>query len=374
VERCIPDSARSSDDELLRARILVSVTASLFFGSALLHFVVPLILPLSEQGAPLAGLMTLGVVAGTLLGLGAFWISGSRQLSANLLVLWLWAILFGACFRLGGIESPTLALLIMLPVVGTLTCGRIAGSVWAAIAIASWAALLLFDRAGHVFPQIVVPENYKTAQVIILGVMCLFVAAVIFLYESINQNLHRTVARERAELDHLASHDSLTQLANRRTLSIQLDRGIQRASRAGVTLALLIVDLDGFKPVNDRFGHRAGDLLLQELARRLRERVRATDCVARIGGDEFAVVFEHVKRVDDVEVVARELIEAICVPIEFHGQSISVGASVGAALYPDHATDPVVLQEIADAAMYRGKKLPGGFAMADSTLDLPRAV
>ncbi len=217
------------------------------------------------------------------------------------------------------------------------------------------------------------PQNYKPSVAINLSVLCLFVTAVIFLYETINQNLRRAVARERAELDHLAGHDPLTHLPNRRTLRYQLERGIQRASRADVTLALLIIDLDDFKPVNDRFGHRAGDLLLQELGKRLRERVRATDCLARIGGDEFALVFEHVKRVEDVEAVAQQMLEAISQPADILGQPISVSASIGAALYPEHATEPGLLQEIADAAMYRAKKLPGGYALAVSAWDLPRA-
>jgi diguanylate cyclase (GGDEF)-like protein/PAS domain S-box-containing protein len=161
--------------------------------------------------------------------------------------------------------------------------------------------------------------------------------------------------REREEIQRLAFHDSLTGLPNRNSFLDSLARAIARAGVEHRLLALLFVDLDHFKPVNDALGHAAGDELLIAVAERLRAAVRKTDAVARLGGDEFAVLLTDVAHPDVAGALAQKLVDRIGQPYMLNGQRIVVGASIGVAFYPwDGATVDELLSR-ADAAMYAAK-------------------
>jgi diguanylate cyclase (GGDEF)-like protein len=160
-------------------------------------------------------------------------------------------------------------------------------------------------------------------------------------------------------LDHLAQYDDLTGLANRALLRDRLERALAGARRHRSEVAVMILDLDGFKAVNDTLGHAAGDRLLRAVADRLRNRVRETDTVARLGGDEFALVIENLVRPEHAALVARKLLDALEAPVQVDGAEARVGASIGAALYPRDAEDPAALLRLADAAMYAAKAAGG---------------
>lgn len=179
-----------------------------------------------------------------------------------------------------------------------------------------------------------------------------------------------------AALTALAHHDGLTGLANRTRLRDQLRQAVARSKRDGSLLAVLMIDLDGFKPVNDRYGHAAGDQLLQEIAQRLAGDVRATDTVARIGGDEFVVLLENVMDLDHARAIADKLVRQISQPCQFDATTVQVGASVGIALCPDQADDIDRLLQLADQDMYRVKAGAGRLqsvtaAPAESVRPLP---
>ena len=169
----------------------------------------------------------------------------------------------------------------------------------------------------------------------------------------------------RRELQHIAFHDSLTGLPNRGALQQQLDEAIASCPSAQRAVAILFVDLDNFKLINDSFGHAAGDELLCAVAVRIRDIVRTTDVVARQGGDEFLVlltemaapqdthVVEHARQA--AETVAKKIQRALHAPFSFAGVEVFVSASIGVSLYPDDASDGDTLLKHADAAMYRAK-------------------
>lgn len=166
--------------------------------------------------------------------------------------------------------------------------------------------------------------------------------------------------RNRAALEHLAYHDGLTGLSNRSHLEDRLAVALADSRRYGDILAMAYIDLDRFKPVNDRYGHAAGDDVLVEVARRLRECVREPDTVARLGGDEFVVVFPRLSSREEVEGVAQRLAERIREPIVVAGHIITVGASVGVALFDPDTDDARSLLVKSDVAMYSAKRGTAG--------------
>jgi diguanylate cyclase (GGDEF)-like protein/PAS domain S-box-containing protein len=159
-----------------------------------------------------------------------------------------------------------------------------------------------------------------------------------------------------ARIEHMAQHDPLTDLPNRTLFFERLRHDMALAARGSGRLALLFVDLDGFKAVNDRLGHQAGDQLLKDVAGRFRSCVRETDTLARLGGDEFTVLLPQVAGPDDAAKVAGKIIACLGEPFSLDGERARVGASVGIALYPADAVEASELLNLADGAMYRAKE------------------
>ncbi|RAU21303.1 response regulator [Paramagnetospirillum kuznetsovii] len=153
----------------------------------------------------------------------------------------------------------------------------------------------------------------------------------------------------------LAHHDSLTGLPNRNLLNDRINHALARVRRHGGRMAVLYVDLDKFKPINDTLGHEAGDVVLKEVARRLSTCIRGSDTVSRVGGDEFVVVMEEVARPGEAAMVARKIIDSLTKPVEFNEHACQVGASIGIAIFPDDGATMEEVSKAADVAMYRVK-------------------
>ncbi|WP_120008144.1 diguanylate cyclase domain-containing protein [Teichococcus vastitatis] len=157
-------------------------------------------------------------------------------------------------------------------------------------------------------------------------------------------------------LAHAAQHDGLTGLPNRRLLGQRLEEAITAAERHKGGMALIFIDLDRFKPINDTLGHEAGDMVLRQVALRLSGVVRPSDTVARLGGDEFVVLLCRLPQPDLWRSVADRIGRSLDQPMSYGGQRVSVGASLGVALYPQHGTDAESLLRHADEAMYNAKR------------------
>ncbi|WP_024872464.1 bifunctional diguanylate cyclase/phosphodiesterase [Tolumonas lignilytica] len=159
-----------------------------------------------------------------------------------------------------------------------------------------------------------------------------------------------------AQLAHLAHHDPLTQLPNRTLLGINLNHAIELAARNKTRVALMMLDLDRFKNVNDSFGHQIGDVLLQEVAQRLLHRMRTSDTICRLGGDEFTILIEGNAEIKDIEHIAEDILQLLKDPFHLpNGRDIVIGVSIGISLYPEHGLTQKDLLKQADAAMYRAK-------------------
>ena len=168
---------------------------------------------------------------------------------------------------------------------------------------------------------------------------------------------HSHLQNENQTLAHQASHDSLTGLPNRAFFEGRLNRSVRNAARQQDHLALLFLDSDHFKQINDTLGHAVGDEVLISVADRVRAQLREHDLVARLGGDEFAVLLTPLQSREDAELIAEKIVASIKLPVQLDsGRSIATSLSVGIAYYPDDGADPASLLNAADAAMYQAKR------------------
>ncbi|RTZ75878.1 MAG: bifunctional diguanylate cyclase/phosphodiesterase [Gammaproteobacteria bacterium] len=198
-------------------------------------------------------------------------------------------------------------------------------------------------KNGEVFPEWLTISSVTDAN----GALTHFVGV----FSDISQIKH-----SQEQLDYLAHHDALTGLPNRLLLNERLEQAIRHAHRHRSQMALLFVDLDRFKHINDSLGHPAGDQLLRLVAEKFVEVVRQDDTVARIGGDEFVLLLEEMDHAEDVIAVVEKLMGVFATPFHLDGQDVRMTASLGISLYPRDGTDPATLMRNADAAMYRAKE------------------
>jgi len=157
------------------------------------------------------------------------------------------------------------------------------------------------------------------------------------------------------QIEQLAHYDALTHLPNRSLFYDRLGQAIMMSKRRQRRIVLMYIDLDGFKQVNDSMGHHTGDLLLVEVAKRLRLCVRESDTLARLGGDEFTVILNDTHEREDMEMLAKKIIESLDQPFDLQGHAVKIGASIGIARYPDDASTTGTLLIVADKAMYAAK-------------------
>lgn len=168
--------------------------------------------------------------------------------------------------------------------------------------------------------------------------------------------LHQASRDQSKLLESLALHDALTGLANRRLLADRMSMALAHARRHTSALAVVYLDLDGFKRLNDARGHGAGDALLRQVAQRLVALVREEDTVARAGGDEFILLLWHISGPEYATAVALKVLAALAVPFIVEGHSVSISASAGVSIYPDHGEDAETLTKSADRALYEAKR------------------
>jgi len=217
------------------------------------------------------------------------------------------------------------------------------------------------EEANHATNRLIARQHVQLLSaavcVIVLALLCGGLAHVSLRREIRQRQL---LARR---LEHEATHDALTGLPNRRSFMHELERSLARAQRAGSTLAILFIDLDGFKRINDELGHHAGDALLREVAAQFGRGLRKSDLLARLGGDEFAVIADAGPG-DATLHLAQRLIAMVSLPlIEGQGE-LCISASIGVAFYPSDASDGTALLSEADAAMYQAKRAGKGRVVA----------
>lgn len=183
--------------------------------------------------------------------------------------------------------------------------------------------------------------------------------------------LHDAASSYATTLESLALHDPLTGLANRRLFAERMRIALAYSGLHKSAMAVVCLDLDGFKQINDTLGHGAGDTLLKMVSERLVGAVRDEDTVARLGGDEFIVALWHVGSAEDAAMIAAKVIEVVSHPYEIEGHTVKITTSVGVGLYPTHGWDAVTLMESADLALYEAKRAGKNAFRVSKRTELP---
>ncbi len=203
-------------------------------------------------------------------------------------------------------------------------------------------------------------SSWLAATIALVALGALTLTLVLLFYDAhlTRSRAHATqLQRANEQLQHVATHDALTGLPNRVLLADRLEQAIAQAERGGGSFALLMVDLDRFKSINDSIGHQAGDELLKEVAQRLKSVLRQIDTLARLGGDEFVIIVNCITGAQHAESVIGQVLGCIGQPIKLASIEVQTSPSIGVSLYPHDGTDPQTLLKHADAAMYHAKKM-----------------
>ena len=366
IESIAPMRRDMGENDALRCRVFGVVLISILLFICLLHVGLRFLIPISGQGAAAVEYLLSGLGLGAFLVLLLFRVSGRLEVAAQLLGVIFWVALVKAATITGGIATPALSLFIVLPVMLGITVGSRVGMVWAVLVCVTWLGFLMLDSSGYHFEQIVTFANYHKVLIICLSLTCILVVIMLVQYEFINHMLREGLSRERENLEYLARHDQLTGLPNRHSFTQHWEMALERARRSNTRVAILFLDLDKFKLVNDQWGHRAGDQVLQEIARRLRGLLRTTDFIARWGGDEFAMIIENLGNQAALAQVAAKLVEQINQPLVIREQVFELDVSVGAAVYPDQGLVGEVLERMADQAMYVAKQSASRYVLSGS--------
>ena len=281
--------------------------------------------------------------------------TGSGELATHWLLASGFAILTYETWLLGGIESPTFTWFILLPFIGALLGGRRCAAVWGYATGLSVVSLVALQYHGVIGDGSISPSmifNRGTS----VAVLTFLIARFGWLQVREVTSLVRHLEEERSHFRQAATRDPLTGLLNRSVLTDRLAQVIARSERRHTIAALYYADLDGFKDVNDRYGHSIGDLLLREVSTRLTTQTRACDSVLRVGGDEFVLLVEDLADRKAASRLAEKLVQLTTKPFLIDGNAIDVGLSVGIAMIERGDETPDDLLDAADAAMYAAKR------------------
>lgn len=354
----LPLQLRNSGEHYLRGYLLLAL---LCLNISFCFLTVPVYIWLIGIDSP-AFLLAMAVDIVCLLGyLLAFYIliaRGNFALSAHITFGVLLAVNMIATQLSGGfLESPVPLLTLFTPIFAFVLFGMGRGLVWLVITVALCIGSIIL---GHydLFSYQVIPdqETLKTLEVICFFTLIFMGTTGLVFYESMYRDLQSKLKRERDSFAYQASHDMLTGLPNRFQFFDYFERTLVRARRQRQSLALGYIDLDGFKPINDNYGHHTGDAILETIAQRLNEVIRGEDMVARFGGDEFTLLLPDVATPEATTSVLQRVIEALAKPVVVDNISHQVTCSIGVALYPKDGDDVDELCRKADAALYRAKE------------------
>jgi diguanylate cyclase (GGDEF)-like protein len=365
----LPEGLRKDPTDLMRGYIIVGmILTNIVVGLALLVILFNF-LELEQNTAIGVGLNLLCLVA-YIIALVLLRMSASFVLTANFLLTILTAVVaIGVQITGGYWDSPVLQLALQLPVTAFLLLGLRPGIFWLAVTMALCVAFYLSALLDFGYVQLLQSQALIDAMFIALQyTLFAIVGGALIVYEIINSQLTGKLHEERGRLEHKASHDDLTGIPNRFEFFRRLKKGIDEARVRQHNVAVVYIDLDGFKPINDLLGHHIGDEALKAVAQRLSSFLRLADTTARLGGDEFALILPAIHIPNDIEVIMPKVLTAIKEPIRINGIDIVVKASCGVSVFPNHSEDHRALCRYADMAMYLAKEKHDSYLIYDESM------
>ncbi len=367
-DRLMQDTLKDSRQ---RALVLVGVLAISAISGFFLTVALATVYAFTGESLHLLATLIAAITVGGYLGT-LFYFKQLQMLlpAANLYGLTTTFSTVAPCMITGGIEtSPYLPLILVVPIFLFLIAGRKYGVYWSLVAVASVVVLFGAGLQGVEFPQIIPAESMAFFRFQIwLMTLALLVLGLIS-YEGDFETLTRRILEERSQFAHQALHDPLTGLSNRKLFLTRAKEAVEQSLARKHKAAVIFVDLDDFKQINDGYGHETGDDVLNLVAQRLQANVRSIDTVARFGGDEFAIVLHGIETREVADHMVEKLRIALQAPFEIGQYSLSATGSIGVAVAPDEGRDVDRLLRRADEAMYRAKEyrvralggfIPGG--------------
>lgn len=362
------DTQLDSEDDIAPANELAELREQLvdrlWLGMVL---VIVLAIPISLSRAALTGWLPLYTWHLLLSATTTFVVLARRRLSlrvkSGLFLALLWAVGLPGLLSLGLAAAGVHWLALSALVASTLYSRRVSVTLgiaaMLAVALAGTAYVFGWMRVDVDLNEYVRDPAAWGTLVLVTGA---FVAVTLFAYGTYNRStahLLREFKDENERIEFYALRDELTGLPKTRLAQDRLEMAMETARRDELRVAVLGIDLDGFKQINDQHGHAAGDATLRELSVRMRSELRGRDTVARMGGDEFLAILVSVYPGESIDPVVSRLVRSLCAPVAWQGRHLQVGASVGIAFYPDHGTDAKTLIRRADEAMYAAKRQGG---------------
>ena len=367
----LPAGMRTNPSDLMRGYIFIGLCASNILVCIIMLLVLFFYLDL-QQNTPIGAALNLVCLGGNALALLLFKRSENLAL-ASFVVLSIIAIVMYTGIQITGgyFESPILQMLLQLPITAFLLLGLSRGLYWLAATVIMGVVCYITAVLGVGYTQLLERPDVVEAmdfamQLVLLGL----VAGALIIYEMLNGLLNRQLHEERNRFEHKASHDDLTGVPNRfeffRRLKLVIDDAREREHKVGV----VYIDLDEFKPINDQYGHHAGDEALRLITERMQRVLRLSDTTARLGGDEFGLILPGIHVPTDIESIMPKVLAAIREPLDIDGKQMTVYGSCGVAIFPDHSQDFNALCRYADTAMYRAKERSDNYLVykADMTV------
>lgn len=354
----IPPSVQGEQlsNRLLRARVLIIMLLFelLITGAILLFVLLSSYYPAASK--QLTVVLVVPIFAAYLFSLYRFKRTGDLIISANIYILSTFLGVASSIAFTGGLAAAVTAhMLFILPVFAFMITGRRWGLIWTAIACVTVLVYYTLYLQGVQFEHLV-PVGVQTSTYVIIWMFSMvLIAACLYVYEAQLNNLTQLIKDKSKQYAYDSLHDPLTGLSNRRLFEQRAKEAIEFAISGNLKAAIIYIDLDDFKPVNDLHGHHIGDEALKITADRLLQAVRSSDTVARLGGDEFAVLLHGVRNLASIKQLAKSLLSTLSAAMTIEQLDIQLGASLGVVVIPDDGSQLDLVLRLADSTMYLAK-------------------
>lgn len=370
VSYFIPNSLQTKElsSNFLRAQLLVIILLSDLLVTGFAFFIV-FFSDNYADSKEVATILFSAIFAGVFYSLLRLKKVGDLIISANIFIFTGFIGFVAAIALTGGLESTTTAhLLYILPVFAFMISGRLWGIFWTVVVCLTVVAYYILHLKGVRFYSLTSAETQLGTHVGLWMFAMALIATCLYIYELLLSKLNQEIKNRSKQYAYESLHDPLTSLSNRRLFERRAREAIDFAISGNLKAAIIYIDIDDFKPVNDLHGHHVGDEALKIIANRLQQVVRSSDTVARLGGDEFAILLHGARDAKTINLLAKKFLVSLSKQMQIEQHSIQLGASLGVVIIPDNCTQLDLALRLADSTMYRAKTTKNHVCFYDENL------